>query len=136
MLNQHERSCPDATAMRKNPLLTCRIARRLKGSDNAALRYLHNQDAPAEQTVYRVVGRVGGNIYRDTDAEDGSPVFSVPVWLGWLGVWAFKSQLVWVRTMDVQWAASSREGTLVDVTGRVYEANRSRVLLSREGDDS
>ena len=122
---------PDA-----HPLLTRRIARRLKGTDNAALRYLHGQDAPptTESPMYRVVGRAGADVCRDTDSEDGSPVFSVPVWLGRLGLWACKSQLAWVRTMNAQWAASLREGTLVDVTARVYKANSKGVHLWREAD--
>ena len=124
---------PDA-----HPLLTRRIARRLKGTDNAALRYLHGQDAPptTEPPMYRVLGRVGGNVYRDTDSEDGSPVFSVPVWLGRLGIWSTPSELAWVRTMNVQWAASLREGQLVDVTARVYQADSNSVRLSREGADA
>ena len=136
MLNRHERSCPGAIAMRNPPLLTRRIVRLLEGSDNEAIRYLHNQDAPAEQTVYRVLGRAGENVYRDRYAEDGSLVFLVPVWLGWFGAWAFDPQIAWIRTMNVEWAASLRKGTMVDVTGRVYEAKSNGVRLWREGDDA
>ena len=120
----------------RNPLLTRSIVRRLMGSSNAALRYLHNQDAPPEQTMYRVLGRVGTDIYRDDDAEDGSPTFTVPVWLGRLGIWAFKSEHVWVYTMDVQWVASLRKGYLIDVAARVYKANSKYVHLWREGADA
>ena len=121
----------------KNPLLTRWIARRLKGSDNAALQYLHNQDAPpTEQTVYRVLGRASGNVYQESNSADGSVVFAVPLWLGRLGLWAIPSELVWVQTMNTQWAASLLSGTLVDVTARVYQANSNsvRLCLWRESD--
>ena len=122
------------------PLLTRRIARQLK------------LDAPlptAEQTVYRVVGRVCGDVCQRSsperyhhpehadlaDSEDGSPVFTAPVWLGrWLGLLPCGSKLVLVRTMNTQWAESLREGHLVDVTARVRWANSSVVSLWREAD--
>ena len=121
----------------KNPLLTRRIVRQLvrqqKGTDNAALRYLRNlvDTPPTEQTMYRVLGRVGGNVLQDADAEDGSPVFSVLVWLGRLGFWAFKSELAMVRTTNVQWAASLRKGKLIDLTAQGIKIGGDCVFLWR-----
>ena len=121
---------PDA-----HPLLTRRIARRLKGTDNAALRYLHGQDAPSttEPPMYRVVGRVRcRNVYRDADSRGRIAGVLGACMAGQARPMGVQVAACMGTDDERQWAASLREGTLVDVTARVYKANSKGVHLWRE----